>query len=388
MKRLNPAWGVLGLVLLIATIVAAQGTARLDGQVFDKNGNPYPDVTVEIKNPDNGQTYTTKTDKSGKYVQLGLLSGVYDVVFTNAADQLTFTIRTRVTQDQENVVNLNFKELLAKSAIANPEAEKKKAEEENKFKAMKQNFSNGLTAMNDATALRAQLKTATADQKAALQDKLNTDYQTAISAFQLAEQGVGEKEVRNHALVWAHLGEAYGDSGHFDEAASAFQKAIDLQPQPEYYQNRGTNLAYAAVATGVDPKVADAKIADANAACAKGDTLNTTPSDTCWKNLGIVLTNKGRMKDAVPPLQKATQISPKDADIWFLLGGALAGNIETKQEGEKMIYILPPGTLDAYKKYIELAPNGPHAAESQSMIDALGQYSQGEDITVSKKKKK
>lgn len=388
MKRLNPAWGVLGLVLLIATIVAAQGTARLDGQVFDKNGNPYPDVTVEIKNPDNGQTYTTKTDKSGKYVQLGLLSGVYDVVFTNAADQLTFTIRTRVTQDQENVVNLNFKELLAKSAIANPEAEKKKAEEENKFKAMKQNFSNGLTAMNDATALRAQLKTATADQKAALQDKLNTDYQTAISAFQLAEQGVGEKEVRNHALVWAHLGEAYGDSGHFDEAASAFQKAIDLQPQPEYYQNLGTNLAYAAVATGVDPKVADAKIADANAACAKGDTLNTTPSDTCWKNLGIVLTNKGRMKDAVPPLQKATQISPKDADIWFLLGGALAGNIETKQEGEKMIYILPPGTLDAYKKYIELAPNGPHAAESQSMIDALGQYSQGEDITVSKKKKK
>ncbi|MGH9726870.1 MAG: tetratricopeptide repeat protein, partial [Candidatus Acidiferrales bacterium] len=116
--------------------------------------------------------------------------------------------------------------------------------------------------------------------------------------------------------------------------------------------------------------------------------LNTTPSDTCWKNLGIVLTNKGRMKDAIAPLQKATQVTPKDADAWFLLGGALAGNIQTKQEGEKMIYILPPGTLEAYQKYLDLDPNGPHVAEAQSMIAALGQYSQGEDITVSKKKKK
>ncbi|MGH7836697.1 MAG: carboxypeptidase regulatory-like domain-containing protein, partial [Candidatus Binataceae bacterium] len=283
MKRLNPAWGVLGLVLLIATIVMAQGTARLDGQVFDKNGNPYPDVTVEIKNPDNGQTYTTKTDKNGKYVQLGLLNGVYDVVFTKTEDQLTYTVRTHVDDTQENIVNLNFKELLAKSAIANPDAEKKKEEEENKFKAMKQNFTNGLTAMNDAATLRTQWKTAPADQKTALQEKMNADYQTAINSFQLAEQGVGEKEVRNHALVWGHLGEAYADSGRFDDAANAFQKAIDLQPQPEYYQNLGTNLAYAAVAPGLDPKVGAAKIADANAACAKADTLNTTPSATCWK---------------------------------------------------------------------------------------------------------
>lgn len=388
MKRLNPAWGVLGLILLITTIVAAQGTARLDGQVLDRNGNPYPDVTVEIKNPDNGQTYNAKTDKNGRYIQLGLLSGIYDVVFTNAADHLTFTVRTRVTEDQENVVNLSFKDLLAKAVIANPDAEKKKEEEENKFKAMKQNFTNGLAAMNDATSLRTQWKTAPADQKSALQDKMNADYQTAISAFQLAEQGVGEKEVRNHALVWAHLGEAYGDSGRYADAANSFQKAIDLQPQPEYYQNLGTNLVYAAVAAGVDPKDADAKITDANAACAKGDTLNTTPSDTCWKNLGIVLTNKGRMKDAIAPLQKATQVSPKDPDAWFLLGGALAGNIQSKEEGDKMIYILPPGTLEAYQKYIDLAPNGPHVAEAQSMIAALGQYSQGEDITVSKKKKK
>jgi hypothetical protein len=93
------------------------------------------------------------------------------------------------------------------------------------------------------------------------------------------------------------------------------------------------------------------------------------------------------MKDAVAPLQKATQVDPKDPDAWFLLGGALSGTIDTKTEGDKMVYIVPPGTADAYKKYLELAPAGPHAADSKAMLDALAQYSQGEDLSVSKRKK-
>jgi hypothetical protein len=48
---------------------------------------------------------------------------------------------------------------------------------------------------------------------------------------------------------------------------------------------------------------------------------------------------------------------------------------------------VPPGTADAYKKYLELAPAGPHAADSKAMLDALAQYSQGEDLSVSKRKK-
>jgi tetratricopeptide (TPR) repeat protein len=390
MKRMIPVLSALAAVLLLATIAAAQGNGRLDGQVLDRNGNPYPDVTVQIKNPDTGQSYTTKTDKKGHYIQLGLLTGIYDVTFSNAKDQMNYATKTRVDETQENTLNINLKEILAKSGPS-PEELKKKEEAENKFNMMKQHFDAGIAALNDSATLRQQLKTAGADQ-GGIKDKLTTDYQTAITEFQQAEQGAAAnpKDVKNHALIWGNLGQAYEFAGKYDDAANAFQKAIDLQPQPPFYEHMATSLAGAAVAS-TDPKDADAKIAAASAACDKSAALPAAtpgpPNDRCYKNLGIILTNKGRMKDAVAPLQKATQVDPKDPDAWFLLGGALSGTIDTKTEGDKMVYIVPPGTADAYKKYLELAPAGPHAADSKAMLDALAQYSQGEDLSVSKRKK-
>jgi len=48
-------------------------------------GKPYPDVNVEIKNSRfTGQINTAKTDKNGRFQQLGLLSGVYVFTLTNA----------------------------------------------------------------------------------------------------------------------------------------------------------------------------------------------------------------------------------------------------------------------------------------------------------------
>jgi len=73
MRRIIPAWIALILALSFATVAGAQGTARLEGEVLDTEGKPYPDVNVEIKNPDTGQTYVTKTDKNGKFTQLGLI---------------------------------------------------------------------------------------------------------------------------------------------------------------------------------------------------------------------------------------------------------------------------------------------------------------------------
>ena len=90
MRRLIPALLALILVLSFATIATAQGTGRIIGTVLDTEGKPYPDVNVEIKNPENGQTYTTKTDAKGRFTQLGLFSGVYNVSLTNEKDHLNY----------------------------------------------------------------------------------------------------------------------------------------------------------------------------------------------------------------------------------------------------------------------------------------------------------
>lgn len=89
------------------------------------------------------------------------------------------------------------------------------------------------------------------------------------------------------------------------------------------------------------------------------------------------------------PLQKATTADPKDAQSWFMLGNAMTATIEPKQEGDKMTYVIPPGTKEAYQKAIETGGAGsPVAKQAQDALDGLNAMSGGEDTSVGKKKKK
>jgi tetratricopeptide (TPR) repeat protein len=386
MRQLIPAWGALALALLFATIAAAQGTGRLDGQVLGFDGKPYPDVTVEIKNPETGQVYTLKTDKDGKFKQFGLRTALYTITLTNEKDHLNYSLQTKATDAEVTAITINLKELAAKGAAENPEEAKKRGEEEAKFKGMKEHFDAAQAAKHDLLEIREQLRKPPPGQKEALQQKLNAHCQTAITDFQQAEQSATPKDLNNHALVWANLGETYEFCGKFEEAADAFQKAIALRPQPAYYVRLGTNLASVAAAE-TDPKASESKLTEANASCDKAVALDPANGGSCWKNVGIVLTNKGRMKEAIAPLQKVVQSNPKDAQAWFLLGGALAGTIEPKQEGDKMIYIIPSGTAEAYRKCIEVAPNSEYAPQAKAALDQLAAMSGGEETSLSKKKK-
>ena len=384
MRRLRSFWTFLAAALLLPAITAAQGTARLEGQVLDLNGKPYPDVTVEIKNEGTGQIWNAKTDKDGRYQQLALLSGVYDITLKSEKDKLDFPIgKIRIVADQVNPLNIHMKDLAGGGP--SPEEVKKKEEEENKYKNMAKHFNAGNDAMKDSATLRTQLKTAPADQKSAIQEKLNADYQTAITELKAAEEGVPPKDTKNHAVVWANLGQAYEYSGHYDEAVDAYQKSIALVPQAALYEHISTSLANAAIAK-TPPDAA--KLADANAACEKVASLDPTGAARCWKNIGIILTNKNIMKEAIVPLQKATQADPKDAQTWFLLGNALAAGIESKQQGDKMTFVIPPGTMEAYQKCIDAAPTGPYAAQAKDVLNGLAQMTGGQATSVGEKKKK
>jgi tetratricopeptide (TPR) repeat protein len=379
MKRPTHAWQTMALILLFAAMAAAQGTNQITGQVLNTDGKPYPDVSIEIKNPATGQVYKTNTDKNGKFLQSGLRAAVYTITLTNEKDKLDFTAQFPVKDGAPNYLSINLKEI-APEVAARAEAAKKREEEMQKFETLKAHFDAGSAAMTDAKTLLTQLPSTPADQRANLRDKLKADYQTAITEFTKAEQATLPTDVNNHALIWADLGVAYEGAGRNDDAANAFQKAIELKPQPGYYISLATNLARAG------------KVSEAGPYCEKAGQLDTANSGasaaTCWRNVGIVLSNVGKMKEAVEPLRKATELNPKDADAWFLLGGALAGNIDTKQEGDKMIYIIPAGTIDAYKKYLDLAPSGPHAAEAKQVLETLAAYSQGETTRERGTKKK
>lgn len=389
MKRLIPAWGALLLALLLAPSVIAQN-ARVNGQVTDRDGKPWAGVTVTIKS-DTGQVFTVKTDKGGKYSQIGLRAGVYTFTLTAAEpDNFTYSEKRSVSSGDDNDISFNFKAIAAQQGAARPEDVKKREDEAAQFKNTKAHVDAGLAALQGTDDLRKKLRAATADQKKDIQDQLTAAYQTAVTELQAAEQGISAKDTKNHAVILANLGQAYGFAGRHEDAASAYQKSIDLNPQAGVYVGLSTEVANLAVAQ-TDPAAVSAKVTEAGGNCEKAAALDTTTATAttarCWKNIGIVLSNTGHLAEAVMPLQKATEADPKDAQTWFLLGGALAATIGTKQEGNKMTYIFPPGLTDAYQHCIDADPNGPYAGQAKTALDGLVALSGGVETSVGERAK-
>jgi tetratricopeptide (TPR) repeat protein len=384
MKKWTYFCGLLALILLCAGAAAAQGSNRIDGQVLDEQGNPMPKATVTLKSEGTGQTYTFKTDKDGKFVQIGLAAGIYDVsVLPATANLPPFNEKFQVKEGQSGTLVISYKDLMEQYKKS-PEAQERE-KEANAFKSMKANFDAGRQSMTEASALEQQIRAATGDQKTTLEAQRKTDCQAAATHFSDAVKGVPAKDVKNTAIVSGNLGSAYECAGDYDDAVTAFQKSIDAQPNAGEYSGLSTNLANVAVEQ-TDPAATQEKVTQAEAACDKAAALDPASGKVCWKNVAIVLYNKQHQKEAASAFEKVTQMDPKDAQSWFLLGSSLAAQIDSKQEGGKEIYIIPPGTTDAYQKCIDADPNGPYAPQCKAGLDELAQLSGGQSTTITKKK--
>ena len=369
----------LAAVMTIAPRAAAQNMGSVSGEVRAIDGNPFPDVTVTLKNTESGLTFTVKTDKYGRYAQLGVRPGIYNVTFSlkdkDGNLQVGYETNARVQGGEEAKVDVNFKDVLAHQSAEEIAARKKQEEDIKKFEGMKSNFDAGRAALDEARQARAEMMKLPAGQRAASQEKLNGLYSTAISHFDEARKSAPEKDPNLH-VVYYNLGSAYDQAGKNDEAVAAYQKAIELRPtEAGYYNNLGNVLA------------SQGKIVEAGQAYQKAVDLDPTKAASVWLNYGIVLYNANRLKEMQDPVRKATVLDPKNADAWYLLGASLLASIETKQEGSKINYIVPPGTAEAYQKSLELAPTGHFANEARAALQGLEQLGAGVETKVRVKKK-
>lgn len=272
-------------------------------------------------------------------------------------------------------------------------ATKTKDDAVKKSELMKPHFANGNQAMQDAKAIRQQLQTAASDQKPTLIARMKEDYQRAITEY---ERAIEETEVRDEngltvigkigvirnglvsqqkavdmlvqdkdlPVILSNLGLAYGGVGQYQVAVNMLEQAAMLKPAVGTYMELGTDLAQVG------------KMPEAIAACDKILTVDPTAKNMqagCYKNVAIVLTNKGKLLEAIAPLQRVTLLNPQDALAWKLLGDSLLSTITSKSQDGKIVYVIPPGTLEAYQRYLQLDPNGPYAAQVQSALEGFAQ---------------
>jgi tetratricopeptide (TPR) repeat protein len=383
MKSFHKSWVLAAIaVAALASILAPRAAAQagsISGTILSMEGKPWPEVTIRAVS-DQGAKQETKTDSAGKYSLPNLRAGIYSVfvVFPPPNDkQAPYQAnQCKVTGGEDTKVDINFQDVLAKQGTAVQEQMKKNEEAKSKMEGLKAHFAAGNALIDQEKQAKIDLTKAPADQREAAKQKLANLGDQAVKEFQEASKNLGEKDPNAH-LVWFKLGEAYDTAGRNDDAAQAYQQAINAKGDvPGYYNNMGNVLARAG------------KIEEAKAAYTKSAELDPPNAATAWRNFGISLYNANRLADAIEPLQKATELDPKSAQAWYLLGASLLMKMTTKKVGDREEVQLAPGTVEAYQKAEELDPNGPWGQQAKQGLTDLKALGAGIETKVNLKKKK
>jgi tetratricopeptide (TPR) repeat protein len=369
MKRYLMALIFAGTLLALATPQAFAQFGSVKGTCRDMEGKPIAGATVQFQGLDTGRKYELKTNAKGEYFSLGIAPEKYRITLVKDGQELDKINGAPITMG-ENVYDFDLKK-------SQQEAAQQKGISPEQLKQMQEQQEKAAKETNVVKALNEKLLAAnTASQ--------GGDYDTAINVLTEATQLDATRD-----LIWFKLGDAYRLSAtkqtdaaerskRMGSAVTDYEKAVDIkkkaidaatQKKPEdqkqlaaYYNNLGE--AYAR----------NANLDGAKNAYMQAAQLDPPGSGQYYFNLGAVLTNANGSNDpemrkaAVDAFDKAIAADPNRADAYYWKGSNLIGMATLKED--KMI--APEGTAEAFQKYIELQPTGPHAEEAKAMLAGIG----------------
>ena len=326
-------WAAVLLGLCLAAPLWAQ-TGGLTGTVTLQDGSRCFKCTVSIDRLDIKGIYKVKTDKKGHYIYIGLPIGNYKVVLLDPkGNQLYYFNGVHIGLGDPTPLNFNLPKEMKQAAQSNPQAAQQvqqQAKEAKKFAGLKQYFDQGNALYNQK------------------------QYAQAAAAF---EKAVPFAAGKNLPVVLARLADAYHQAHMDAKALTTYQKILQLTPDDAGIYNNLGNV-YATMGNS----------AAAAQAFQKAASLDPTHAAMYYFNLGAIMYNQGKMDQAADAFKKATTADPKYAEAYYLEGQALMSKATMTANGKVSA---PPGTLEAFKEYIKLAPNGPDAAAAQGMIQTL-----------------
>jgi tetratricopeptide (TPR) repeat protein len=198
------------------------------------------------------------------------------------------------------------------------------------------------------------------------QSALVAKAQAALDAKQWPDAEAALKQLSASEPRWEYLealGVAQFNQGHYADTIESYRRAIELA---------GKNASPAAIAqmyttignANLKLKKNDAAIA----AYTKAAALDPNPA-VAYFNLCAVMFNMGQpAAKTVPFCDKAIAADPKKADAYFIKGSSLYGEGAVDKSNK---FVVPPGTVEALKQYLVLAPGGPHAQDVKAMLDGL-----------------
>ncbi len=375
---------VFAAVLMAAALpaLAQQPGATVHGKILNPAGEKFvgggvvqftKDKTVEYK--DEKILYSFPINPDGTYTATGILPGdyfVYVVQDKKTVDRLELTVQSGDT-DKTLDFDMSRAEYLKQMT-----PEQLQALEEFKKKNAQAVADNAVIANLNATltTVRADLAAAapakgdvSADvtkMKAAVDAKADVALLWIVYGDTLAAQAAHQAAEDRKSGVSAASDETLAKL--YSDGTDAYKKGVDLSTTAKKPSVQEEAAAY----NGLGNLLAKAgKVQEATDAFEGAVKVDPTKAGMYYNNAAAVLFNAGQVEAALGEADKAIAADPSRPDPYFIRGQALVTRVTIDPKTNKLV--APPGCVEAYNKFLQLAPNDPKVPQVQEVLESLGE---------------
>ena len=343
------------LCLFLLAVVCGLGlraqspqTGAFTGTVVDEDGKPLVGATVVFNRLDYEFERRIETDEHGRFYHGGFHAGPYRITLLRDGHVVCTTQTSMTSLGSEQRLDIDLKQVREEAerrSRLNPELEQRRdAERERQARADELRQHYGLATRY-------------------LQEDRTED---AIREF----QAVLDREPGN-ATAHSLLGLAYADAGRLPEAIASCRRALELEPHEAAHHN---NLGTLLIRTG--------QVKDGVRHIEQAARLDADRAATYHFNIGAALLNAGRAHDAVTHFRRALRSDPTFAVAHFFLGVALVRAAPQSGSGVEPAPAAP-GAVEAFQRYLQLAPDGPYADKAREHLKQMGAAPEGAPASLS-----
>jgi tetratricopeptide (TPR) repeat protein len=386
----------LGLVAFVAIPVMAQApaaapTGKIHGHVVNPTGAPQSNgnVTAVPQGKDKGDVF--QVNPQGEFSG-DVAPGTYTLVFrqpdTPADKQVDKIDNVKVVAGQTTEQDIDMSRDAYVKTLP--------ADQQKQLEELRKHNSEAMKANQVIKNLNADLKTIADDIHAADAARAQATQELGAGATKQAIDAK-EQEIKaakygdaeqlmlkdtaakpDASILWARLGQAQVGLKKYDDAITSLKKAVEIEaaskkPSPEVQGLAQSEMGEAYARTG--------KVQEANDAYDAASKANPTQANFYLKNQAVIFFQQGNAAAQVAAADKAIAANTNPSDptlaiLYYLKGQGLVGNATMAPDPKNpkaQIIVLPPGCAEAYQKYLELAPNGPYAADAKGILDQAGQ---------------
>jgi len=263
---------------------------KIIGIVTDSSGNLLEKVTVTIISlKTSARKFELKTDKEGKFLQIGLWPGYYQVSFKKSGYMpVTREVKVSIAESSKLEVKLEKAEEFVERNVSKADKlflKGYKLYEEEKYEEAASAYKEAIKLSTTQWGYYLNL---------GLTYKKMDKKEEALAAFQKAVEHNPESYSSNK-----ELGEILAKSGNYDEARKYYQKATELSPDdPDAFYNLGvclTNLGESVEALNSFLKTVELREDYADA----------------YYQIGTIYIGQNKVQEAIENLEKFLELAPE-----------------------------------------------------------------------------